>query len=244
MDSVKLMNRIDSKFVLPVTRLTTLLHDISNEYKVLEINLKREFNYSTVYLDTSDYLFYNQHLTGKMGRYKVRVRTYEANNLTYLEVKYKSNKGRTSKTRIRKKGTLTIGDAESQKFLRQSIGAEIDSLSPVITSLFTRITLVNLSSSERVTVDYNVAYSNNDGKRIDLPYLAIVEIKRNKSTGLSPVSKNLKEIMIRQTGFSKYCIGVSLINNITRSNSFKPKLLMLNKIKDECIKHDVATGQY
>jgi len=240
MDGVKLMNRVDSKFILPVTKLPGLLQSIGNEYKVLEINLQREFKYNSVYLDTPDYLFFNQHLTGKMGRFKVRIRTYEVNNLTYLEVKYKSNKGRTSKTRIKRERSMTVEDAASQKFLGKSLSTEIESLKPVITSLFTRITLVNLSASERVTIDYNLAYVNTNGDRIDLPYLAVIEIKKEKATCRSKIMKHLKESGIRQTGFSKYCIGISLINDVARKNTFKPKLIMLNKIKDECTEHDVA----
>ena len=40
-----------------------------------------------------------------MERDKVRLRTYETNSLTYLEVKHKTNKGRTVKSRIRSNNT-------------------------------------------------------------------------------------------------------------------------------------------
>jgi len=240
MDGVELMNRIDAKYIMPVSMIPSLLNSISNVYRVLEINLQREFNYNTIYFDTPDYLFFNQHLTGKMGRYKVRLRTYEATSLSYLEVKYKSNKGRTSKTRIKREKSRSCDDEKSQKFLNDKVRADVSSLQPVVTSLFTRITLVNLASAERITIDYNLAYINNNGERVELPYLAIAEIKKDKASGISLFHQQLKKMGIRQTGISKYCTGIVLLNDVPRKNNFKPKLLMLNKIKNEYTKYDVA----
>jgi hypothetical protein len=240
MDSVELMNRVDNKYLLPVSKLPFLLNTLSSDYRVLEISKQREFRYSTVYFDTPEYLFFYQHLTGKLGRYKVRMRTYEVTNRSYLEVKFKSNKGRTSKTRIKKDNAGTFSDENSQNFLRQKVNADTEALQPVINSYFTRITLVNLASSERVTIDYNVSYTNNDGKRIELPFLAIVEIKKDKAHGHSLFFKQLKKMNIREAGFSKFCLGVALLNNVPRTNNIKPKLLIINKIKNEFTKHDVA----
>ena len=76
---------------------------LSNHYQVLEINNMRILPYSTTYLDTSDYLFYYQHVRGEFERYKLRYRKYEATNESFLEIKKKTNKGRTIKWRIENK---------------------------------------------------------------------------------------------------------------------------------------------
>jgi hypothetical protein len=239
-DSVSFMSRVDSKYLFPVNKLGQVLLNLAGDYKVLEINQQREFKYSTVYFDTAEYKFYNQHHAGKMERDKVRLRTYETNNLTYLEVKHKTNKDRTIKSRIKSDNTRPPDDARSQRFLAEKLRENSQELQPVLTSLFTRITLISKSLPERVTIDFNIAYTGNDGRRIDLPNIAVAEIKREKALGNSVLHSTLKKMGIRQTGFSKYCLGAAMLDGVKRKNNVKPILLQLNKINDESTKHDVA----
>ncbi len=242
MDAVSFMSRVDSKYLFPVNMLGTVLSDLARDYKVLDINHQREFRYSTVYFDTPDYKFFNQHQTGKMERDKVRLRTYETNSLTYLEVKHKTNKGRTVKSRV-KSNTSPLDDARSQQFLREKIADISELLHPVITSLFNRITLVNNNLSERVTIDFNIAYTSIDGRKIELPNIAVAEIKRDKATSQSVFHAVLKNSGIRQTGFSKYCLGTAILNGVPRKNNVKPILLKIKKIDNESTQHDVAVRQ-
>jgi hypothetical protein len=236
MDSVSFMNRIDSKYVFPVNKLPYLLSYSSGNYKVLEIEHCREFTYNTVYHDTPDYFFYNQHVTGKLGRYKVRVRTYETSGTSYIEVKCKTNKGRTVKTRIKKKPGIEAGNGKGLGFVRDQVSLDLMSLQPVLTNHFSRVTLINFEDMERITLDFNLSFSLADGKSIDLPFLAIAELKRDKSTNHSPFARQLKQMEIRETGFSKYCIGLALLTDVPKKNIFKPKIIMINKIKDEYCK--------
>jgi hypothetical protein len=244
MDAVSFMSRVDSKYLFPVNMLGTVLSGLASDYKVLEINSQREFRYSTVYFDTPDYKFFNQHQTGKMERDKVRLRTYETNNLTYLEVKHKTNKGRTVKSRVRSNNTSPLDDARAQHFLQEKIAGASELLHPVITSLFTRITLINYNLSERVTVDFNIAYTNGDGRKIELPNIAVAEIKRDRVSGRSVFHTILKNNGIRQTGFSKYCLGAAILNGVSRNNNVKPILLKLKKIDNESTQHEVAIRNY
>jgi len=231
--AVRLMTRIDRKYLFSVSRMPELLSSISNGYQILEIEGQREFNYKTVYFDTPSLLFYNQHVTGKLTRYKVRMRTYETNGLTFLEVKEKSNKGRTSKTRIRSDETDPQEDEQSRSFLQELVSADAASLKPVINTGFTRITLVNLADEERITVDYNLSWHNFRGGAVEMPFLAIAEIKRDRSNVMSLFYQKLKSMGVRSTGFSKYCTGMAMLNNIPKKNNIKPKILLLNKISNE-----------
>jgi len=240
MNSIEFMTRVDTKYLFSVNLLPRLLHDVAKNYRVLEINRQRESNYKTIYFDTPDYRFFNQHVTGKLNRYKIRLRTYQTNALTFLEVKHKSNKGRTTKSRIRKDEGERYDDQKSKSFLSRKVLADIGILRMVITSHFTRITLANIEASERITIDYNLSYTNEAGNIIDLPFLAIAEIKRERASVGSVFHLHLKKFGIRQTGFSKYCTGVALLNDVARKSNLKPKLLMLNKIKNEYSKHDIA----
>jgi hypothetical protein len=238
--NVMLMSRIDTKYVFPVSKLTCLLHNVKPFYYVLEIAQQREFNYRTVYFDTPELLFYKQHVTGKLSRDKVRVRTYEANSLTFLEVKHKSNKGVTSKTRMPKKEDDPAYYEKSHAFLNGLIETDSHSLKAMITTGSTRITLVNLSKDERITVDFNILWNNLRGDIIEMPFLAIAEIKNGKSTSQSPFFQHLKKLGIRSSGFSKYAVGMSLLYPVPKKNSVKPKLLLINKIRNEYNRNGVA----
>ena len=54
MERVMLMNRIESKYLFPVSKLPVLLEELSEHYKILDIDTIRTFPYRTIYLDTSD----------------------------------------------------------------------------------------------------------------------------------------------------------------------------------------------
>ena len=154
MGTVRYMNRVDTKYLFPVSRLPHLLANVQKEYKALEMEKMRRFRYKTVYFDTPDLRFYNQHVTGKLNRTKVRIRTYESNGLTFLEVKQKSNKGRTSKSRQEKEPGDMNHIEQSRLFLNELLSSEAENLKAVINTGFTRITLVSFEKSERITIDF------------------------------------------------------------------------------------------
>jgi len=241
MDSVNFMNRTDSKYLFNIDSLPALIESACSSYRVLEINSSRAFSYNTVYFDTEDYYLYNQHVVGKLGRYKIRVRTYETSNTSYLEIKNKTNKGRTVKSRIRKKNDTMVNEGKGYDFIHEVIpGDTLKELHPMLSNRFTRITLTNLEVRERITLDFNISFSCINGKQVDLPFLAIAEIKRDKSSGLSPFFAEIKKMGIRETGFSKYCMGLSILDDVPKKNVFKSKMLMLNKIKNESSIHVIG----
>lgn len=231
--NLRYMNRVDTKYLFPVSKLPQLLMNVRADYKALEIENLRRFNYKTVYFDTPDLYFYTQHVTGKMNRSKVRIRTYESNGLTFLEVKQKSNKGRTSKSRLEKEpGDMNHID-QSRIFLNELISSRAEGLKAVINTGFTRITLVSFEKSERITIDYNLSWNNLRGETVSMPFLAIAEIKSDKSTSQSPFFSHLKRLGVRRTGFSKYASGMAMVNGAPKQNNLKPKFLLIKKIRDE-----------
>lgn len=236
MDSVALMNRTDTKFIFQSAQLPDLLNLALGSYQVLEINDQRRFAYTTTYLDTLDYALFKHHIAGKLNRYKVRYRVYESTKVSYLEVKFKSNKNRTIKWRI--KNALNSGtiDETGASFLNKHMDSQM-LLKPVQINKFTRITLVNLKQKERLTIDYNLQFSDTNGKEISMPYLSIAEIKQEKSSQFSPFRNILKANLIRPSGFSKYCMGNALLKVLPEKNVFKSKLLILEKIKHDHILH-------
>lgn len=231
MDSVALMDRSECKFIFPSTQLSGLLTMAQNHYHILEINNHRRFAYTTTYLDTDDYQFYRHHIAGKRNRYKVRYRKYEATDVSYLEIKFRTNKMRTHKWRIENSMINNTMDEEAQKFITENLGGDLR-LKPVQTTQFERITMVNLMHKERVTIDYNMHFKGWNDKQIFLPHISIAEIKQEKSKQSSAFKQILLDNKIYPTGFSKYCTGNALLKVFPDKNVFKEKILTLEKIKN------------
>lgn len=224
MGGIKLMNRTDTKFVTSIDKLMQLLQMAGDEYRVQEIDGKRNMSYATIYYDSEDYAFYNAHHDGHAGRQKVRVRSYVDSHQSFLEIKTKDNHGKTYKSRI------SVNDASAQGFLRQNLHLDPQLLEQKIENSFRRITLVNKAKTERLTIDTDLSFQNlTTGLKCSLPQLAIIELKRD---GLqpSPILPMLRKLRIHPCGFSKYCIGEALTNPSLRTNRIKPRLLQLKKI--------------
>ena len=94
MESVKLMNRIDTKFAVPMAVLPAILEAAQADYYAQEIDGKRIATYDTMYYDTESLDMYVRHHDRQLVRQKIRVRQYVDSNLTFLEIKRKNNKGR------------------------------------------------------------------------------------------------------------------------------------------------------
>ena len=227
MGGIRLMNRTDTKFVTSVDKLMALLQMAGEEYRVQEIDGKRNMSYATVYYDSQNYAFYNAHHDGHAGRQKVRVRSYVDSGLSFLEVKTKDNHGKTYKNRI----SISILETdEAMDFLRRNLRLEPQLLEKKLANRFHRVTLVNKAKTERLTIDTDLEFENlSTGKSCSLNHLAIIELKRE---GLkpSPILRMLRELRIHQSGFSKYCIGEALTNPNLRINRMKPRLHKIMKI--------------
>ena len=94
-----LMNRVDSKFLLPTSSLIDVINACQDDYSLLEINGLTKFIYENLYFDSPSLNLYHHHHNRKLNRFKVRHRHYADVGTSYLEVKFKNNKGRTIKNR-------------------------------------------------------------------------------------------------------------------------------------------------
>ena len=234
MKAVKLMNRIDTKFVTTLPMLERLLCMARAEYRVQEINGERNMLYNTVYFDTPDCNMFHVHQTGHTGRQKVRVRNYVASNLKFLEVKTKNNHGRTKKKRkeIRDEDLerVDMGSTANKPFLEKHLRYDTATLHPTMNNRFDRITLVNNRLTERLTIDTNLHFHNiGTGRDWHVPQLVVVELKRDGQAP-SPVLAMLRQLRIHPHGFSKYCIGSAMTNPQLQLNRFKRKIIEINKI--------------
>ena len=100
MDSVKLMNRIDTKYLTKVDTLVHVLEDAARHgYRALETEGTKVCPYDTLYYDTPGLQMFLDHHNRRLVRQKVRTRTYVDSGQTFLEIKRKNNHGRTKKKR-------------------------------------------------------------------------------------------------------------------------------------------------
>ena len=237
MDSVKLMDRVDVKYVIPIQTLPKVLFEAQTKYRILEVGNKRLCNYETLYYDTADLQLYNHHLKNRANRYKIRSRNYVDSDLRFFEVKFKNNKGRTIKTRIKRETINQQMDIDSAEFLKQSTPLSHLDFTGIIWVDYTRITLVSKQSLERLTIDLKLTFRNNRHQKA-YPEIAIAEVKQEKSSG-SPFIDIMKQFHIRQGSISKYCFGIISLYEGIPYNTFKPNLQRIHKLINQ---YDFAPG--
>jgi hypothetical protein len=236
LDAIRFMNRVDTKFIFPADKLAVLLERLSVSYNILEIGEVRAFPYHSKYLDSESLFFYTQHVTGKLARHKVRYRKYLATGNSFLEIKRRNNKNRTSKWRIESDFDRDNLNNDGLTFIKKHIRNIGVDLQTVLSNRFTRVTLAGIETRERITLDSDISFSSIGSNSIELPYLAIAELKSDGYPHKSEFTKVIRDLGIKPTGFSKYCIGTALLKDIPRKNILKPKLLLLKKIENEYLK--------
>lgn len=235
MSGIKLMNRTDTKFVATEEQLHAFLLAVQGKYFIQDINGKRIASYHTTYFDTDDYQMYNMHHCGRVTREKIRVRTYLDSNDTFFEIKNKNNHGRTKKKRISIQEHDSVMDELGNivPFMAKHAWYTIEEITPVIENWFNRITLVNYDKTERLTIDFNLKFHHLKSDRHEkLDHVAIIELKRDGNVP-SPALEILREVRIKRSGFSKYCIGSALTQHTLRRNNFKERLIMISKIENK-----------
>lgn len=229
MDGVALLNRTDTKYVFHADQLVCILQALTHQYWVLEIEGIRRHRYHTVYFDTVDFELYRQHHAGDGNRYKVRSRKYVDSGLTCLEVKLKTNTDRTIKHRMRTVELVTQMSSATGAFLHDHLPLDNQRLAPCLQNEFLRITLVNKSAEERLTLDLELQFST-ETAMVRLPGVVIAEVKRAGQAHASQFVHLMREHHIRATSFSKYCIGASLLYPDLKHNNFKQHHRLLDKL--------------
>lgn len=224
-----LLDRQDSKFFLPADAVPELLRRASG-YAVLEVAGRRLGRYRTQYYDTTVLALYHAHHSGQLPRNKVRVRSYLDSGDRYLEVKRRTNRGRTEKVRVAVPsgavdlagGLATIGQGGLD------VGIPAEALLEALSVDFTRLTLIAQGTPERVTVDVSLSFTRGVAHR-DLPGIAVVEVKQQEA-GPSAIVDALRTLGFREGGLSKYCLGIAILEPSAKRNRFKPVLRRLESI--------------
>jgi len=209
LQNAALMERVDSKFLLPKQALASLLADMRSEYSVLQIDNERTFEYVTTYYDTPTFDHYMAHHNGRPDRFKIRKRTYTQSEATFLEVKFKDRLGRCTKTRIpNNTNSMQLSTTDIQ-FLAETGVPVPETLNPVMTGVYRRVSLANEALGERLTIDYNLSFQDElSGNTFEPEQFVIVELKQGTLRRDAAFFNWAKKNNIRQNSFSKYCMGI------------------------------------
>ena len=238
MAGIKLMNRVDTKYVMCESQLEELLQMAVGEYSVQVIGDVRACRYNTLYYDTADYDMYTRHHNQQLTRQKIRTRCYEESGQHFIEVKNKTNKGRTKKKRIAIDESYFARVSESPEaaaFLRERANYAPEAIKPALATIFDRITLVNHAHTERLTIDMNLRFVNmrtEPHTEAKIDRMVIVELKQD---GLcySPMKEILLDLRVKKLKVSKYCVGTVLANPTVKANRFKRKIRLIHKTLEQ-----------
>lgn len=231
MNDVKLLNRIDTKYMLGLDLLPHILDKIHPYYHVLDINNDKIFAYNSLYYDTDDNAMYLAHHNGKLNRYKIRFRKYISSDLSFIEIKYKIKGTRTLKFRTETEDIETSLSEKSRAYIAKHTPFEKCRLEPKVFTDFSRMTLVNKELTERVTIDLDLKFRYN-GSSESIGNVVIIELKRDGTSQGSHLVDTLNHFGVFPKGFSKYCIGRAMLEGNLKYNNFKERLLTINKIND------------
>jgi hypothetical protein len=222
-----LMRRVDTKYVIRPDQLEHILQEWVLTHRVLEIENKRIFHYHSIYYDTPALDLYHAHHAGAGSRVKFRVREYTDTQLSFYEVKQRSNKGITDKQRLRLResvqlsGLITHAQQQYARNLRQ------DNMQEALQVDYDRITLVAKDREERITIDLNLVYRA-EGREISFPDRVIIEVKHGRGKQ-SPERDRFRRFGVRAGSISKYCLGILSLYPHVKQNRFKPSLRILAK---------------
>ena len=225
------MNRFDTKYVFPVAGLNQLFENLRPNFRVLEVKGVRSCAYENRYFDTPDRQFFLAHHNGKANRLKVRFRKYVDSNATFFEIKCKTNKGKTIKERVSCTDIPLTIDPMFNDMLHHFMPKETAAqLVPTIDNSFTRTTLVGNDLTNRLTIDTDVKFVQ-DNRVGGIDHLVVVELKQ-EGANVPPLLRDaFHQAGMLPVSVSKYAIGTALLFPELKQNNFKHKLHFIHKLR-------------
>jgi len=233
MEGVKLLNRIDTKYLTNEATLGKVLADAAAAgYRVLVADGVRISPYISVYFDTPELRMFMDHHNRRLVRQKVRTRVYVNSGKAFLEIKRKNNHGRTKKKRIGIEEDEMMefaGNPAACAYLAKHSWFTVGDIRPVLSTAFERITLVNPNRTERITIDTQLQFKNYRTTRTAcLEDAVIIELKQDGHAA-SQMKRILLGNRVKPVRISKYCIAETLTDPSVKSNRFKEKIRTIEK---------------
>ncbi|MDO5067016.1 MAG: polyphosphate polymerase domain-containing protein [Propionibacteriaceae bacterium] len=219
--TAQLLSRVDRKYPLTHPAARALLSLLPAGTRVLEIDGRQSFHYSSVYFDTTFHDSYLLAAHGRPHRFKVRLRHYWESGEVFLEVKTR-HRGHTVKQRLPHDGDDLRHLSRNQfDFITTCLeaggihGIRPQWLRPSLETSYRRTTLLGTDGTTRITLDEDLAWSSG-GQVLHRPELTIVETKSPSSPGV--VDRTLWQTGHRPQRLSKYAVGMAAFHPELPSN--------------------------
>lgn len=224
-DNAAQLTRVDRKYLVRRNAVGPLLATVTDRMRVLTIEGRRWTTYRSTYFDTIELATCRAHVQGRRRRWKARSRLYVEDDLCRVEVKTRNGRGQTSKlvatSHPSRYGRLEADDADfvSTSLTDQGIDVDARSLRPSMEVSYHRVTLADLETSLRMTMDSGVTCLL-DGNRVwvDSEYI-LIETKG----GLRPseADRALSRLGARPLSFSKYVSAAALLRDDISDNDVR-----------------------
>ncbi len=221
--SAQLLTRQDNKYYLPRHLFARFVAALGDGWAALEISGRRDFGYDSLYFDTPSLLTYRMHAQGRRRRFKARTRLYLDSGDCFFEAKLKGGRGETIKRKMpydpedrRRLTPEALGFLEDVLWERYAMLPPWD-LRPTLSTVYRRITLVSRELSERMTCDFDLAFTRPDGARSRmLEEFVLLETK--SALGRGAADRVLWSLGARPAVSSKYCLGIKLLEEAPGGN--------------------------
>ena len=160
-----LLTRVDRKYLVPLTCAQNLVDGLAPHARVLAIDERRRFSYTSTYFDTPGLEAFMLAARKRRRRFKVRTRTYLNSGLCFLEVKTCGARGSTVKrrmgyyaddaSRLTGPGRAFVAACLAGAGVTGSAAARevAAALRPVLTTTYERTTLHLPRAEARATID-------------------------------------------------------------------------------------------
>jgi hypothetical protein len=228
----ELLRRFDTKYIVPLSLLPEVYASLPSTTKVLTVNDSHSTSYVTHYYDSTDFHSYFDHLKQRRKRFKIRTRFYNEPANGYLELKLKMPRGQTQKVRwgLNVNDVANpIGDAHisllNTALTDNSYAPLTHTYHRTLETTFSRATLFDPNSSERITVDAHLRASLR-GSEINLGTThAIVEIKSARQIGQS--HRVFTHLGLHPMSVSKYCVALTALRPELGGTPWKSAMRLL-----------------
>lgn len=207
----ELQTRVDRKFTTTVDAVSEFLAGLRDDYHILAAGSTGWARYETCYFDTPRLDTFHEHVRGRRPRYKVRIRHHVDRERSFLEIKRKTNGGKTEKARRDRAFRDTTLTGDDREFIRTYSGLPAEELRAAVWTNFRRATFVGVSTNERITVDVGLSFMK-DGAEEEGVTFGIIELKQPRITHSTPAMQLLRKLGVREQSLSKYCAGVAAVH--------------------------------
>ena len=247
-----LQTRVDRKYIVPLSCLPTLIAELPEGTRALEIGGERALRYASQYFDTPALDSYFGAAHGRRRRFKVRARTYVDSGTSFLEVKTRGGRSATVKDRV-PLADSTLDDAAVGYAAEMLADAGIpdarrlaERLEPILATGYRRATLLLPGEPggdpSRGTVDIDLRWRDvqqaGDSGTLSLPTTAIVETKSGCRAGA--LDRALWRHGHRPASISKYGTGLAALRPGLPRNKWHRTLTRYFSPSPERTRHDTS----